>query len=44
MSDSPRIKKIKTTDTSNCGIISDLVAKKNETQSGFYPKLGYSTA
>ena len=42
--DAPRIRKITTSDTSNCGIIPDLVAKKNETQSGFYPKLGYSTA
>ena len=40
--DVPRIRKITSSDTSNCGIIIDLVAKKSETQSGFFPKLGYS--
>lgn len=42
--DPPRIRKITSSDTSNCGIIPDLVAKKSETQSGFFPKLGYSPA
>lgn len=41
--DSPRIKNITTDDTSNCGIILDIVARKSEVQKGFIPKLGYST-
>lgn len=39
----PRIRNITMGDTSNCGIILDLVAKKSEVQKGFIPKLGYST-
>lgn len=39
--DVPGIKKITSSDTSNCGIITDIMAKKNEVQSGFFPKLGY---
>jgi len=40
----PRIRKITSTDTSNCGIIPDLIAKKDENEPGFFPKLGYSPA
>ncbi len=38
----PRIRKITTDDFSNCGIILDLVAKKDEIQPGFFPKLSPS--
>jgi len=38
----PRIRNITIDDTSNCGIILDLVARKSEVQKGFFPKLGYS--
>ncbi len=40
--DNPRIRKITSSDSSNCGIILDLVAKKSEVQKDFIPKLGYS--
>lgn len=40
--DVPRIRKITSSDTSNCGIIIDLLAKKNEIQVSFSPRLGYS--
>ena len=41
--DVPRIRNIISSDSSNCGIIPDLMAKKSEVQKGFIPKLGYST-
>jgi len=40
--DVPKIRKITSSDTSNCGIIPGLVANKNKTQPGFSLKLGYS--
>ncbi len=42
--DVPRIRKIISSDTSNCGIIIDLLVKKNEVQPGFFPKPGFSPA
>jgi len=38
------IKKITSTDVSNCGIIPDLMANKEEVQWGFFPRPGYSPA
>lgn len=40
----PRIRKITIKDSSNCGIILDLVAKKDEVQPGFIPTPRYSTS
>ena len=40
--DVPKIRNITSSDTSNCGIIPGLVAKKSEIQPGFSLKLGYS--
>jgi len=34
----PRIRHITTHDSSNCGVVLDLVAKKDEVQPGFFPK------
>lgn len=40
--DAPKIRNITSSDTSNCGIILDLVAKKDKVEPGFFLKRGYS--